>query len=91
MLTNLTIKNFGLIDSAAIDLVKNLNILTGETGAGKSIIIDALRFALGERMESSQVRNPELACIVEALFDLSGNDLLKNHLFKEYVSPYLYH
>ena len=48
MITSLTIQNFGLIDNLSLEWCARLNILTGETGAGKSIIIDALRFALGE-------------------------------------------
>ena len=53
MLTQLTIKNFGLIDETSLPFDPRLNVLTGETGAGKSIIIDGLRFALGERLKTS--------------------------------------
>ena len=53
MLSHLHITNFGLIDDLSLDFTPQLNVLTGETGAGKSIIIDALRCALGERLSST--------------------------------------
>ena len=58
MLTQLTIRNFGLIDEISIEFTNGFNILTGETGAGKSILIDALRSVLGERLDTSSIRNP---------------------------------
>ncbi len=73
MLKTLNIRNFGLIDELEIDLTKGLNVLTGSTGAGKSIIIDALRFLLGDRIKSSQVRDPQKPCSMEALFELEGD------------------
>jgi len=86
MITNLTIQNFGLIDKISLELSEGLNILTGETGAGKSILIDALRYALGERLDSSQIRNTETPCIVEAAFDLSKKELRNNTIFAEYIT-----
>jgi len=71
MLSYLTIHNFGLIDELSVDFCSKLNILTGETGAGKSIIIDALRCALGERLNSSNIRDNTQPCMVEAVFDCS--------------------
>ncbi|MFA5101396.1 MAG: DNA repair protein RecN, partial [Candidatus Omnitrophota bacterium] len=71
MITQLTIKNFGLIDAASVEFAKGLNILTGETGAGKSILIDGLRFGLGERLNTSSVRDPKLPCVVEIILDLT--------------------
>ena len=71
MLTHLTIKNFGLIEHVSIDFSRGLNIFTGATGAGKSILIDALRFCLGERLNAGQVRDASLACQAEAIFELS--------------------
>lgn len=69
MLRTLTINNIALISSAEIDFERGLNILTGETGAGKSIIIDSLNFVLGERADKSLIRNGENEALVEAEFD----------------------
>ena len=73
MISHLTIKNFGLFDHITIDFSGGLNILTGETGAGKSILIDGLRYALGERLDPSQIRDPQQPCAVEAVFEISKN------------------
>lgn len=86
MINQLTIQNFGLIDKLSIEFYNGLNILTGETGAGKSILIDALRYALGERLDPSQIRNPELPCTVEAALNLSKEELLTNLLFSEHIT-----
>ncbi len=86
MLTNITIQNFGLIDRLSIEFRDRLNILTGETGAGKSILIDALRFTLGERMDGSHVRNPDLPCIVEAVFELPEKTVQAHPSFSEYMA-----
>jgi DNA repair protein RecN (Recombination protein N) len=71
MLRTLRIENFALIDALEIDLAPGLIALTGETGAGKSIIIDALNAALGERITSDTIRGGADRANVEALFDLS--------------------
>jgi len=71
MLETLTVKNFGIIEQAVLELTPQLNIMTGETGAGKSILIDALRFCLGERFQTSYLRDDGTPCIVEAVFRLS--------------------
>ena len=76
MLNELTINNFGLINSLNIDLEKGLNILTGETGAGKSIIIDALRFVLGERLNSSQIRDKDKPCTIEAVYEINNESVI---------------
>ena len=73
MISQLSIKNFGLFDHITIDFSRGLNILTGETGAGKSILIDGLRYALGERLDPSQIRDPQQPCAVEAVFEISKN------------------
>lgn len=65
MIEHLTIKNFGLIDNVSVEFSKGLNILTGETGAGKSILIDGLRFGLGEKISTDAIRDPSLPCIVQ--------------------------
>src|SRR3990167_9013425 len=74
MLTELSIKNFAIIDNLKISLKPGLNILTGETGAGKSIIIDALNLALGERSSSELIRSGEKAASVESVFEISKTD-----------------
>ncbi|OGL43391.1 MAG: DNA repair protein RecN [Candidatus Schekmanbacteria bacterium GWA2_38_11] len=80
MLTELSIKNFAIIDNLKISLKPGLNILTGETGAGKSIIIDALNLALGERSSSELIRSGEKAASVESVFEISKNQKIKELL-----------
>lgn len=86
MLTHLVIQNFGLIDRLTIEFSGHLNILTGETGAGKSIIIDALRYVLGERLESSLVRDPKLPCLVQASFEINNKELHDHPLLADFLS-----
>ena len=57
MIESLHIKNIALIEDLTLNLEKGLNILSGETGAGKSIIIDSLNFVLGERADKTLIRN----------------------------------
>lgn len=73
MLQEMFIKNFVLIDEVRIAFGPGLNVLTGETGAGKSIIIDALGLVLGERMRTEYIRDEAQRLVTEAVFDLSGN------------------
>ena len=70
MLAEITIRNFAIIDEVALHLAPGLNILTGETGAGKSIIVDALSAVLGERTSPDVVRSGESAALIEAFYDL---------------------
>ncbi len=86
MLESLTIKNFGIIEQVAIELSSQLNIMTGETGAGKSILIDALRFCLGERFQSSYLRDDNAPCTVEAVFRLSPQLLKALPLLEDFPS-----
>ena len=69
MLRELRIKNFAIIDEVVLELKAGLNILTGETGAGKSIILNALGLIAGERGVADIIRNGEDEATVEALFD----------------------
>src|SRR3990172_502081 len=80
MLTELKIKNFVIIEDLAIAFGKGLNILTGETGAGKSILIDALSGVLGEKMTTDMIRTGFEKSSLEALFDISGNAPVKQIL-----------
>lgn len=73
MLNNLHIRNLAIIDEVDLGLTAGMTALTGETGAGKSILVDALGLALGERAESSAVRPGTERAEVTASFDLSGN------------------
>ena len=68
MLSKITIQNFALIDSLHISLNNGLQVITGETGAGKSIILGALRLVLGERADVKAISNPENKSIVETEF-----------------------
>ena len=73
MLKSLSVKNFALIENAELEFGEGLNILTGETGAGKSILIDALGAVLGNRITSSQIRAGCEDLRVEAVFFLPKN------------------
>lgn len=68
MLKNIKIKNIALIDICELNLFEQLNVLTGETGSGKSIIIDSLSFVFGARSDTSIIKSGENFCEVEALF-----------------------
>lgn len=80
MLLQLSINNYAIIERLNIRPDKHLNIVTGETGAGKSIILGALSLILGERADTSVLINKETKCIVEATFDVAGNDAFKSAL-----------
>lgn len=82
MLRTLTINNIALISYAEIDWGQGLNILTGETGAGKSIIIDSLNFVLGDRADKSLIREGEEEALVEAEFDEINS--ITQEILKEY-------
>jgi DNA repair protein RecN (Recombination protein N) len=70
MLCELRIKNLAIIEDVSLSYNEDLNVLTGETGAGKSIVIDALCLALGERASSELIRSGEKEVVVEAFFDI---------------------
>ncbi|MSN26859.1 MAG: DNA repair protein RecN [Geobacter sp.] len=80
MLTDLTIKNVAIIDNLHITLKAGLTVLTGETGAGKSIIIDAVGLIMGSRASSELIRSGEEEAVVEALFDISSLPEIRNTL-----------
>ena len=71
MLTKLKINNYALIDSLEISFNKGMTSITGETGAGKSIILGGLSMVLGSRVDNSKIINKEKKCFVEATFDLA--------------------
>ena len=66
MLRTLKIKNLALVDDAQVGFNEGLNVITGETGAGKSLMIGALRLLLGERADKSMIRSGETSCSVHA-------------------------
>lgn len=70
MLSKLTIKNVALIDSAEIEFGKGLNVLSGETGAGKSVILDSVNFVLGAKADRTMIRYGESECMVRAEFSV---------------------
>jgi DNA repair protein RecN (Recombination protein N) len=72
MLLQLNIKNFALIESLTIDFQKGFNVLSGETGAGKSILIDAINFVLGGKFNKNLIRSGEEKTIVEAVFSIEN-------------------
>jgi DNA repair protein RecN (Recombination protein N) len=75
MLRSLSVENYALIDRLEIELGPRLNIVTGETGAGKSILLGALGLLLGTRGEAGVQKDPAKACTVEGLFNIDGYDL----------------
>jgi DNA repair protein RecN (Recombination protein N) len=80
MLKSLTIRNYALIESVEIEFESGLNILTGETGAGKSIIIDAMSLILGDRTSSDVVRKGSEKAVVEGIFGMAENEKVKKLL-----------
>ena len=75
MLKHLLIQNYALIDNLEIDFYQGLNIITGETGAGKSILLGALGLILGNRAETNVLKDRDKSCVVEGLFDISSYNL----------------
>ncbi len=72
MLRRLTVENYALIDALELELDGHLNIITGETGAGKSILLGALSLLLGAKNEGSAIKDGARSCKVEGTFDLTG-------------------
>lgn len=79
MLLQLNIKNFALIENLSIDFEEGFNVLSGETGAGKSILIDAINYVLGGKFNKNLIRAGEEKTVVEAIFSID-NDKIKNIL-----------
>jgi DNA repair protein RecN (Recombination protein N) len=77
LLTKLSIKNFALIDALQVDFDKGLTIITGETGAGKSILLGGLALILGKRADLSSLKDKERKCVIEAEFSIKKYKLTK--------------
>ena len=75
MLKSLYIKNYALIDSLEIDFESGFSVITGETGAGKSIVLGALSLILGQRADIKAIKQGESKCVIEGCFDVSAYDL----------------
>jgi len=87
MLIELRIKNFAIIDELNLSFSKGFNILSGETGAGKSIILNAVQLLLGDKATEEWIRSSEDEANVEALFDISGNPDAKEKISEK--APHL--
>lgn len=87
MLSSLTIKNVALIDSAEIEFGEGLNVLSGETGAGKSVILDSVNFVLGAKADKSMIRYGEDECLVRATFLVEKGSSAYNALEEIDVEP----
>ncbi len=81
-LQELTIRNFAIIKQLEIELADGLTVVTGETGAGKSIVLDALDLLLGARAESDMIRHGEEQCEITALFSIDGLDDIQDWLIR---------
>jgi len=80
MLENLTIKNYVIVSELNLTFSEGFSVLTGETGAGKSILIDALSLALGQRSESGVVRKNSDKADISASFDIKNNKFAQEWL-----------
>lgn len=85
MLSSLTIKDFALIETIEVEFKKGLNIITGETGAGKSILLGALGLILGERASNDVVRAGAKKSIVEGIFNVAGNKHIEKFLIENEI------
>ena len=83
MLTTLRIKNLALVDDLILEMRPGLNIITGETGAGKSIIIGALNLILGQRADRSLMRAGAEQCVIEAVFELGDLERMIEPMLEE--------
>ena len=76
MLRYLNIRNLAVIESLEVSFQPGLNVITGETGAGKSIVVGAVGLLLGDRASSDIVRTGEETAVVQAVFDLDGREVI---------------
>ena len=76
MIQHISIKNFAIIENTEIDFEQGLNIITGETGSGKSIVIEAVSLALGSRADSSYVRTGTDKAVIQLAGELDGEEIV---------------
>ena len=76
MINHISIQNFAIIENTEIDFEEGLNIITGETGSGKSIVIEAISLALGSRADSAFVRHGAQKAVVQLAGELYGEDIV---------------
>ena len=76
MIKHISINNFAVIKNADIDLYEGLNIITGETGAGKSIIIEAVSLAFGSRADTAFIRSGENKAIIQIAYEKDGQEFI---------------
>jgi len=80
VLLGLTLKNFTIIEDLSVGLSSGLNIITGETGAGKSVIVDAINIILGDKAPAENIKTGKEEAHIEALFDISKDETIKERL-----------
>ena len=85
MLQKLSIQNFAIIDELQVSFQPELNTITGETGAGKSILLGAVGLVLGNRADSSTLMNKEKKCVVEVFFSVDGHSKVKEWLQQQEI------
>jgi len=78
LIRSISIKNFALIDDIQLSFGNQFNVITGETGSGKSIVLEALSLALGSRADLSAIRDTQSKCVVEVLFEVSSLNIEKS-------------
>src|SRR2546425_4079737 len=88
MLRELRIRNFAVIESVAVEFRPGLNVLTGETGAGKSMLIDAILLVLGARAQTDVIRSDADAATVEAVFDVEPRGAVAATLDEAGLAPH---
>ena len=86
MLRTLRVNNFAIIDQLEIDFQQGMTTITGETGAGKSILLGALKLVLGERADLKALKNADEKCIIEAVFSIKDLELIS--FFEEHDLDY---
>lgn len=87
MLLELRVRNFAIIDEVTLSFSKGFNVITGETGAGKSILLNAVHLLTGDRPSEELIRSSEEEASVEALFDISGNQEVAEKIRERYGRP----